>query len=244
MDRPALLYACAVVLSAGALLLPSAARAQPPSNARAIAVAPFANVSGAVEEDWIGRGIAETLAATLEGGGARVVPVEASAEGAVAAGRFRGANWVVVGGYQRLGDRLRITGRVIDASDGRVIHSVIVDGLVTELFALQDRLATGLGRGLPEGGRSAGAATGRGSPVGDPARAGRERPAAPPAPGRVAESGSGTGPSGGLRAIDGPAPPAAPATLARDGSGRATVRSVRLTGPWRLDGALDEPIYA
>ena len=41
--------------------------------------------------------------------------------------------------------------------------------------------------------------------------------------------------------IDGPAAPVPPATtLNRDASGGATVRAVRLEGPWRLDGVLDE----
>ena len=242
----AFLQSCGVASCAAVLLLGTAAQARAQDAADTtvtVAVAPFANVSGA-EEDWIGRGIAETLVTSLEGGGTRVVPVAASAEGPVAAGRSHGARWVVTGGYQRLGDRLRITGRVTDAADGRVIHSAIVDGLLTELFALQDRLADDLRRGLPDGGGPAGAAAERASP-GGLAPPGAERPAAPPAPRRVAESaGTGMGAGAGLRAIDGPAPPAAPATLARDGSGGATVRSVRLTGPWTLDGVLDEPIYA
>ena len=44
--------------------------------------------------------------------------------------------------------------------------------------------------------------------------------------------------------IDGPPPPAAPAVIARDAAGRATVRAVRLTGPFTLDGRLDDAIYA
>jgi hypothetical protein len=38
--------------------------------------------------------------------------------------------------------------------------------------------------------------------------------------------------------------PVAPATVSRDESGRATVRAVRLTEPLRLDGRLDEAVYA
>ena len=247
MHRTALLHSCAVVLSAGALLSPLAVRAQESADGRAVAVAPFTNVSGSAEEDWIGLGIAETLAATLEGGGAPVVPLEAPDAEAVAS-RSRGAGWIVSGGYQRLGDRLRITGRVIDASNGRVTHSTIVDGLASELFALQDRLANDLLRVLPAGGLPAEAAGERRPPGGPPLLAGEEPAAAPPVPPRRVPASAGTGaalgPRAGLRAIDGPAPPVAPATLTRDGSGRATVRSVRLTGPWRLDGVLDEPIYA
>ena len=51
-------------------------------------------------------------------------------------------------------NRLRITGRLIDTSDRRVVHSAIVDGLATELFALQDRLAAALQGVLREGGAS------------------------------------------------------------------------------------------
>ncbi len=45
-------------------------------------------------------------------------------------------------------------------------------------------------------------------------------------------------------AIDGPPAPVPPATISRDAAGGATVRAVRLDGPLRLDGVLDEPIYA
>ncbi len=45
-------------------------------------------------------------------------------------------------------------------------------------------------------------------------------------------------------AIDGPPAPVPPATINRDAAGGATVRAVRLEGPWRLDGVLDEPMYA
>ena len=244
MDRPTRLHSSAAVLFAGALLLPVAARTQAPADVLAVAVAPFTNVSGSADEEWIGQGIAETLAATLEGGGARVVPVAASADADHVAIRTRAPGWLVNGGYQRQGERLRITGRVIDAPSGRVIRSTIVDGLMAELFALQDRLAADLLGALPVGGRPAGEAAAR-PPGREPFAAGAA-PAAPRVPSGVAASagtGAALGPRTGLRVIDGPPPPAAPATVARDDSGRATVRSARLTGPWRLDGVLDEPIY-
>ena len=44
--------------------------------------------------------------------------------------------------------------------------------------------------------------------------------------------------------IDGPAPPVPPATVARDARGRSTVRAIRLAAGLRLDGHLDEPVYA
>jgi hypothetical protein len=45
-------------------------------------------------------------------------------------------------------------------------------------------------------------------------------------------------------AFDGPPPPLPPAVIARDGSGHVTIRAVRLTMPIRLDGQLDEAVYA
>jgi hypothetical protein len=44
--------------------------------------------------------------------------------------------------------------------------------------------------------------------------------------------------------FDGPPAPVPPAVIARDASGGATVRAVRLTAPLRIDGQLDEAVYA
>ena len=44
--------------------------------------------------------------------------------------------------------------------------------------------------------------------------------------------------------IDGPPAPVPPATIRRDARGGATVRAVRLDEPLRVDGVLDEPVYA
>ena len=45
------------------------------------------------------------------------------------------------------------------------------------------------------------------------------------------------------RAIDGPPAPTPPAVMARDANGKTTIRSIRLTDPLDVDGALDEAIY-
>lgn len=44
--------------------------------------------------------------------------------------------------------------------------------------------------------------------------------------------------------IFGPPPPELPATSARDAAGRLTTRAVRLTAPLKIDGKLDEAVYA
>ena len=227
-----------------------------------VAVTAFSNISGAAEDDWIGAGIAETLTAALEGvGGVSVVGRQAISgalehltvgQGAnaeaveateIAAGRLLGARWVISGGYQRLGDRMRITARVREVATATIVHTAIIDGMVPELFALQDRLAADLRRGLPvrEGAapsaRAASAPRGGGRALTDV-----ERPSA--RPGEPTATGRGSGFAAAPTAvIDGPPPPVAPETLTRDAAGRATVRAVRLTGSWRLDGTLDEAIY-
>jgi hypothetical protein len=44
-------------------------------------------------------------------------------------------------------------------------------------------------------------------------------------------------------AIDGPPPPALPDRIARDDEGRATIRTIRLAEPLRIDGRLEESVY-
>ena len=44
--------------------------------------------------------------------------------------------------------------------------------------------------------------------------------------------------------IDGPPAPIAPAVMTRDEQGRTTVRAIRVDAALRLDGVLDEPVYA
>ena len=126
--------------------------------ARSVAVVPFSNISRDAADDWIGDGIAETVAADLESLGNMVVigrEAVASALGAGALaspdaaaatrlGRDLGAGWVVTGGYQRVGQRLRITARLVDVRTGVVAETLIADGTLDEIFALQDRIVAGL----------------------------------------------------------------------------------------------------
>ena len=145
------------------------------ASAAGVAVATFTNVSGTAEDAWFGAGIAETLAASLESEGVTVL------RAAGGAGPRDGARWTIGGGYQRLGDRLRITARLADAATGTVARTAIVDGEVAELFALQDRLAAELLVGVRLAGESASAAAAAGAGSGVPTArrpgAGSRRPA-------------------------------------------------------------------
>ena len=52
-------------------------------------------------------------------------------------GRAVGASWVVTGGYQRIGNQLRITARLVESAEGTVARTTKVDGTFDEIFALQ-----------------------------------------------------------------------------------------------------------
>ena len=122
-----------------------------------VAVVPFSNISQQPSDDWIGDGIAETVRGDLQALGLSVLeravvgavhePVAGETvdeQASVRLGRRLGVRWVVSGGYQRVGDRLRITARFVDVASGAVVQTAKVDGRVDELFALQDRIVAEL----------------------------------------------------------------------------------------------------
>ena len=75
---------------------------------------------------------------------------------------------MVGGGYQRVGDRLRITARLVEVRTGTVASATMVDGAAADLFALQDRVAADL---LAAAGSEA-----SGSPVARPVAGRRPEP--------------------------------------------------------------------
>ncbi|MGZ6970389.1 MAG: TPR end-of-group domain-containing protein, partial [Thermoanaerobaculia bacterium] len=129
-----------------------------------IAVLAFANITQNTEDNWLGTGIMETVTADLKNvpglsviGCERVCEVEkrltgettrGASELAIRLGREVGARRVVTGGFQGVGDVMRITARVTDVESGEVVTTVKVDGSRSDLFALQDRVVTELAAGL------------------------------------------------------------------------------------------------
>lgn len=139
--------------------LSSLARAPGPP---AVAVMSFTNITRSREDDWLGMGIAETVSADLKGvsgltliGRERIHEVlrtlgeDAPEESLVPdLGRAVGARFVVSGGYQRLGDAVRVTARVTDVESGAVLRTVKLDGPMSGIFELQDRIVVELAAGL------------------------------------------------------------------------------------------------
>ncbi len=194
-----------------------------------VAVFPFANISGQPEDDWLGAGIAETVATDFEGlSGLSVVGREAflgslEADGPDAAlalsdevsrdlARELDVAWIVAGGFQRLGDQLRITARILSVETGRAHASVTVDGSLDEFFALQDRVVAELSAGFAE-------IAGRGAPsvAAADARPGpsrRSRPAEGEGPADSPGAPDGQGNGGAFSAV----PSFTPSTDSGDGA--------------------------
>jgi serine/threonine protein kinase/Tfp pilus assembly protein PilF len=130
---------------------------------RSVAVMTFANITREPADDWIGTGIAETVSSDLKNihgltiiGRARVYDAfrtlgsNTSVDDrlAIDIGRRLGATWVVVGGFQKMSDMVRITANFLDVASGTVHRTVKLDGRVADIFALQDKIVYELSQGL------------------------------------------------------------------------------------------------
>jgi DNA-binding winged helix-turn-helix (wHTH) protein/tetratricopeptide (TPR) repeat protein len=124
--------------------------------APAIAVMDFTNVSTDKEFAWLSSGIAETVTNDLRAAGTlriidRVRVVEAVRRAGPELAALRAdlhLDLAVVGSFQRSGDRLRITARVVDAASGETTAEAKADGALEQVFELQDRIVQQFGEAL------------------------------------------------------------------------------------------------
>ncbi len=139
------------------------ADASPPLQ-NAVAVMTFANITKEPADDWIGTGIAETVTADLKSiqglsviGRERIFEalkqlssanVDVNDRVAIEVGRSLGATWLIGGGYQRVADLIRITARFVDVRTGALLGTVKIDGHISEIFGLQDKIVYELTHGL------------------------------------------------------------------------------------------------
>ncbi|MFL6277858.1 MAG: protein kinase domain-containing protein [Blastocatellia bacterium] len=131
----------------------------------ALAVMTFANITKEPADDWIGSGIAETVTADSKKiRGLAVIGRErifealknlssgqlAQSDEVIAndLGRHLGARWILSGGYQKIGEMIRITARVIDVRTGEIVKTVKIDGRIADIFDLQDKIVYELSQGL------------------------------------------------------------------------------------------------
>src|SRR5436853_710940 len=131
----------------------------------AVAVMTFATITQEPADDWIGSGIAETVTADAKKiRGLAVIGRERIFETlknlssgqlaqsdeviAIDLGRHLGARWILAGGYQKIGEMIRITARIIDVRTGEIVKTVKIDGKIAEIFDLQDKIVYELSQGL------------------------------------------------------------------------------------------------
>jgi eukaryotic-like serine/threonine-protein kinase len=137
-----------------------------PDEPARIAIAGFTNISGSAEDDWLGTGIAETLTADVaQVEGLSVMPRERVSQAIktiaqqprsgesedtlfLRAARELRARWVVIGGFQRSGDAVRVTASLLDVASGQLVRTAKVDGALNAIFALQDQLVRELAQAL------------------------------------------------------------------------------------------------
>ena len=123
-----------------------AVEAQPKTS---IAVLPFTNLTGDPQDDYFGDGLAEEITNVLAQIGSLKVIARTSAfafkgrnEDIRNIAETLGVNHVLEGSVRRLGIRIRVTAQLIRSSDGTHISSKRYDCEHTDLFALQDEIAS------------------------------------------------------------------------------------------------------
>jgi adenylate cyclase len=113
----------------------------------AIAVLPFDNLSGDADQEYFSDGIAEDLITRLSAW--RWFPVIARSSSFVYKGaavdikrvsRELGVRYVVEGSVRKIGDRVRVTAQLIDATTGHHVWAERYDRELRDIFALQDEI--------------------------------------------------------------------------------------------------------
>jgi len=144
----------AVVARHGISNVPDASATAP--SRKYLAVMRFKDLTGEPNGQLVVDGLAETLAARLAHF-ASVQVMRPTTPDAVAntnpqqVGRDLGANIVLTGSMQRAGDRLRVAYEVIDLAHGTSRSGDLIEGSVSELFTIQDKLADSIAASLQLG---------------------------------------------------------------------------------------------
>jgi len=112
-----------------------------------IAVLPFTNMSGDLEQEYFVDGMVEDIITALSRFNQLIVIARNSSfvyKGAAVdvkqVGRELGVRYVLEGSVRKSGNRVRITGQLIDAATGAHLWADRFDGELEDVFDLQDRI--------------------------------------------------------------------------------------------------------
>lgn len=121
---------------------------QSPGEKPSIAVLPFENMSGDVEQEYFTDGMVEEITTALSRINQLTVIARNSSfvyKGRTVdvrqVGRELGVRYVLEGSVRKAAERVRITGQLIDTSTGAHIWAERFDGDLASIFDLQDRVA-------------------------------------------------------------------------------------------------------
>ena len=134
--------------AAAARAMASLPAAAVPASAKSIAVLPFADLSRARDQEYFSDGMAEELLNAL----AKVKDLKVA--GRTSSFQFKGKNVdmraighelgvanILEGSVRKQGDKVRITAQLIQTEDGFHLWSESYDGELSDVFALQERIA-------------------------------------------------------------------------------------------------------
>src|SRR5262249_43759511 len=112
-----------------------------------IALLPFQNMSGDPDQEYFADGVVEEITAALSRFRNLFVIARNSsfaykgrAVDVKQVGRELGVRYILEGSVRKAGERLRITGQLIDASTGVHLWADRFDGALADLFDLQDQV--------------------------------------------------------------------------------------------------------
>lgn len=116
-----------------------------------LAVLPFANLTGNGSQDYVVDGIVFDLIAALSHipavfviAASSTFTLKGQSLDLADVGRRLGVRYILEGGIQQAGDRLRINTQLIEAETGHTIWSNRFSGALADIFELQDRVVEGV----------------------------------------------------------------------------------------------------
>ena len=116
-----------------------------------IAVLPFANMSGDPEQEYFADGMVEEIITALSRfrwvfviARTSTFSYKGRAIDVKQVGRELGVRYVLEGSVRKSGDRVRITGQLIDAANGAHLWADNFEGSLKNIFDLQDQVASGV----------------------------------------------------------------------------------------------------
>ncbi len=133
--------------------LPKVAATVPAAPVRSIAVLPFRVLSSEKGDEYLSLGLADALITSLSQSRQVIVrqtdavsKYQNTGKDPLEAGREQGVDAVLEGQVQRIGDRVRVTARLVRTSDGTSLWADRFEEKFTNIFAVEDAVAEKVAR--------------------------------------------------------------------------------------------------